>query len=81
MLINAKNDQIVFECDHCKNQLVVPPAKNKRTFMRTLNRFHKEHDCMCPFKIKIQAQKEQYQAAGESAIQIIEKIQRGVIGR
>jgi hypothetical protein len=81
MLIYAKNDQIVFECDHCKNQLVVPPAKNKRTFMRNLNRFHKEHDCMCPVRMKIKRQEEKFQAAGESAIQIIEKIQRGVIER
>lgn len=50
MKIYAKRNCVTFECDHCKLKLFIDSAKNKRAFMKELNKFAREHDHMCLFK-------------------------------
>lgn len=47
MKIYGENTNIIFECDYCHELLELPPQKTKRGFMRKLNSFARDHDCIC----------------------------------
>lgn len=52
MKIYANRNRVTFECDHCKLKLFIDSAKNKRAFMRELNKFARTHDHTCLFKMQ-----------------------------
>ena len=47
MRIYVKSECIVFECNYCGLKQGIAPAKSKRAFMITLNRFARQHDNSC----------------------------------
>jgi hypothetical protein len=78
MKIYAENNAIIFECDHdhCRQRLSVNPTKNKRSFMRHLNKFAWQHDNQCALQAKIIENKRQAEQAGKIAQSIIERLNK-----